>query len=356
MVEKSKSDFEREIRRNVQRFGGFYNAHTHGDRAFTYDDSYYDHEGLSISEIERLSLSGKQSLVWALHTGKAFTKECIEDRILRAIRTSIKYGVTRLDTTVDTTYNTGLKSLEVAEKLKTRFKDKFDLRIGAYNVSGFKDSAPERFEIFEEAAKKADFIVALAEKDRKPKHIGERQHNIYMLNLALELNKPVHFHVDQANIPEEKGMEQLLDDIHEVMDIHHRTSDYPVISAIHVISPSCYFEDRFQRLCDRLLEYKVEIICCPSAALSMRQHREYQTPIHNSIARVWDFALKGIPVKLGTDNINDVFVPASSPDLYDEVKDLANSLRVYNPRALAKLASGTELDNFDKERVKEAFD
>lgn len=348
-----KTDYEKEIRKFVRQFGGFFNAHAHGDRAFTYKDEYYTHvSGLSVSEIEKLSLTEKQGLVWVLHTGPAFDKECLRTRLTKLLEDSIKFEVTRLDSAIDVTYNTGLKPFEIAEKIKQEYKEKIDFRIGAYNVAGFKDSAPERFEIFEEAVKRADFIVALAEKDKKPEHIGERQHNVYMLKLGIEYKKPVHFHVGQANLPEDRGAELLFGDMNFVYDINYRLNKYPQNMLVHNISASCYSEENFQKHREQLIKYNLGVICCPSAAISMRQERKFQAPIHNSIARVWDFTLKGIPVYLGTDNINDVFVPSSTSDLYDEALYLSNSLRFYNPRILAKIACGKKLDEFDKGRIR----
>jgi cytosine/creatinine deaminase len=347
-----KSDYEAEIRRHASDFGGFFNAHAHADRAFTCEDKYYLHKGKSVSEIERLPLKAKQSLVWALHTGTAFELSCIEERLKRVIEDSMRYGVKRLDSCIDVTYNVNLKAWEIAEKLKREYAGRIDFRLGAYNVAGFKDSEPERFEIFEEAARRGDFIVALAEKDEKPGHIGERQHNFYMLNLGLRLGKPIHFHVDQANSPEEHLTETLLEDIHCVYDLEHRLEKYPEVKAVHVISPSCYGEERFQRLCDGLQKYGVGVIVCPSAGISMKINRDEDVPNHNCLARMWDFALREIPVALGTDNINDVFVPSSTPDMYDEVRDVSGHLRFYNPRILAKVACGKPLDDFDRGTIR----
>jgi len=352
---ETKSDFEKQVREYAREFGGFLNAHVHGDRAFTYNNEFYRNIGRNVSELDKLTLREKQSLVWAVHKGKAFHPECIEERMRRLIEDSIKYGVTRLDTTVDVTHNTRFVSFEIADKLKKEYSGKIGIKIGAYNVSGFKDSAPERFKIFEEAAQRADFLVALAEKDRKPGHIGERQHNAYMLNLSLKLNKPVHFHADQANVPEEHVTSALLEDMDYFFDVMHRTKTHPQISVVHFISPSCYSEEDFSKLCDGLLKHDLSVICCPNAGISMKQERSKSAPVHNSLARVWDLALKEIPVYLGTDNVNDIFVPASSPDVFDEVNNLANILRFYNPRVLAKVACGEKLDDFDRGTIRRAF-
>ncbi|MBU1135944.1 MAG: hypothetical protein ABIG37_02775 [Nanoarchaeota archaeon] len=350
-----KSDFEEEVRNYAESFGGFYNAHVHGDRAFTYEDKYLSHVGRNVADLSQLTLKEKQSLVWAIHTGTAFEPECIEERMRRVVEYSIRFGTKRLNTTVDVTYNTRFKSLEIAEKLREEYKDRLELKIGAYNVAGFRDDRHERAEIFEESAKRADFLVGLAEKDAKQRHIGEEEHNDYMLNLSFKLKKPIQFHVGQANVPDEKRTFDLLDSMRQVFDVHYRTKDYPNVDAVHVISPSCYSKEEFKKLVDKMLEYNVGLICCPSAGISMKQDSAQIAPVHNSLAKLWDFALAGVRVSLGTDNINDIFMPSSNCDLLDEVKCLSDVLRFYSPRILAKVACGKELDDFDKGTIKRAF-
>ena len=190
----AKGSFEEEVRGFCSRFSGIGNFHIHGDRAYTRRDKFYGHVGISVRDIDKLSLFAKQRLTWALHRGSAFESDCIVERMNRLIEESIRYGVNKIFTTVDVTYNTKFKSLDVAEQLKKQYAGRVDIQIGAYNPSGFKKRgiADGRFEIFEEAARRSDFLVALAEKDRGGVHIGERQHNWYMLNLAYKLNKPLH--------------------------------------------------------------------------------------------------------------------------------------------------------------------
>jgi len=353
--QEGKTSFEDHIKENSKGFGGFFNAHAHIDRAFTYEDKFYSHRDITLGYIEGCSLQEKQRLVWTLHVGSAFTPESIEARIRKVLNDSIKYGVSRIDSCIDVTYNTKLVGWEIARKLKKEYEGKIDFRIGVYNVAGFKKTEPERFKLFEEAAKTADFIVALAEKDRKAGHIGEREHNIYMLNLGIALNKPVHFHVGQSNSPEEKGDRLLFSCMDVVYRGIHRLDKFPRNIIVHDISITCCSEEEFNEHCEKLIEYNVGVICCPSAAISMRQNRKIIAPVHNSLARVWDLCLKGIPVYLGTDNINDVFVPSATPDLMDEVFVISNSLRFYNPWILSKLACGKELDDFDRGKIMTAL-
>jgi cytosine/creatinine deaminase len=349
---KPKGEFEREVRGFCSEFGGIVNAHVHGDRAYTRRDDYYSHVGVSVSDIDKLTLPEKQQLTWALHTGRAFEKDCIEERMRRMIDESIYFGVKQIFTTVDVTYNTKLKSLDVAEKLRDEYAGKLDLKIGIYNTSGFKEKglADERFELFEEASKRCDFLMGLAEKDRSKDHMGERQHNSYMLQLAYKTGKPAHFHVGQENRHTDNTLELLLDEIKEVQDVHLRVGfeDFPEIVAVHAISSSCKDHEMFDNVAYRMAQRNIGLICCPRAAISMLQDSSLYSPTHNSIAKVWDFAIKGVKIKgLGVDNLDDIFVPATSADVYDETEDLANSLRSYRQRILAKVMCGEDLDEFD---------
>jgi len=347
-----KSDFEKKVRDYAKEFGGAGNFHIHGDRAYTGRNEFYAGTGLSISEFGRMTLPEKQKLTWILHNSSAFGEDSIRERMTKMIEESMAFGVNKIYTTTDVTYNTKLKSFEVAKKLKEKFKGVVDIQIGAYNPSGFKtgEEFKDRFEVFEEAARESDFLMGLAEKDRQDGHIGERQHNWYLLNLAYRLKKPVHFHVGQENRPSDRTLDLLLGDLEQIQDLHLRVSpdEFPEVFAVHAISSSCVPKDEFDNLAKRMKERKVSLICCPRAAISMLQDSSVNAPIHNSIADVWRFAVNGVNIRgLGVDNLDDIYIPASSPDVYDEAEDLANSLRFYNTRIIAKVLCGVPLDPFD---------
>jgi len=348
----SKSDFERGVRKYCDEFGGIVNAHVHGDRAYTRRDEFYAKTGKSVSQLDRLTLSEKQQLTWILHNSPAFDRESLTERMTRLVEESIGFGVREIFTTVDVTYNTRLKSLEVAERLRADFADRIKINIGAYNPSGFRvgDEHRERFDLFEEAVKRADFLVGLAEKDRVEGHMGEPQHNWYLLKLAYEFGKPVQFHVGQENRPTDKTLELLLGNLEQFQDLCVRVSpeDFPKVDAVHAISSSCLPASDFDRVARKMEERRVGLISCPRAAVSMLQDSSLDAPIHNSIANIWRFAKNGVQVRgLGVDNVNDVYIPASSSDVYDEAEYLANTLRFSNERIIAKILCGEPLDPFD---------
>lgn len=128
--------------------------------------------------------------------------------------------------------------------------------------------------------------------------------------------------------------------------------DEPNIWLVHVISPSLYPEKRFQNLIEKIKAYNVGIICCPSAAISMRQLRPIKSPTFNSIARLLDMLAKGIHVRLGSDNIFDVTSPAGTIDLIDEVFVLSNVLRFYDQDIMAKLCAGKKINENEIEKIK----
>ena len=55
----------------------------------------------------------------------------------------------------------------------------------------------------------------------------------------------------------------------------------------------------------------------------------------------------GVRVQLGSDNIADVFVPASNGDMLTEVMMAAHGLRFYSPTVWAKIVTGHGLNSVD---------
>jgi cytosine deaminase len=101
------------------------------------------------------------------------------------------------------------------------------------------------------------------------------------------------------------------------------------------------------------VEHNVGVICCPSAAISMRQIRETMSPTFNSIARVLDMLAAGVQVRIGSDNICDITSPAGTPDLVDEIFVLCNAIRFYDLDILAKLGAGKSLSAEEISRIRE---
>lgn len=347
---RPSTPFYRELQGRVSALGGLHNAHLHLDRAGTLDEArrLLDPDTASLSS--SLSLPAKHSLIPTIHASREFGPGRLEERVAEYLEIMAECGTRQVDTLVDAGLELGgLEALDAFERLRERFRSRLELRIGAYNPLGFRDDEPERWKLFVEAARRADFLGSLPERDdrrRSPGHVGFDEHCRRLLGLATELGKSLHVHVDQVNHPLENGTERLLRVADEI-----GFPGEPRLWLIHAISPSTYDEPRFEALLRRLVERDVGVITCPSAAISMRQCRTVSTPTFNSIARVLEMSAAGVQVRVGSDNVCDMTSPAGSPDLVDEVFVLANAIRYYDVDFLAKLAAGVRLDRDDRDRL-----
>jgi len=353
------SPYDEMLLRAVASLGGFYNAHGHVDRADTLDADYLAHVGTSPLEAAGLPLTVKQNLTGDLHLGRAYKEADLRARMRRVIERLIGYGTAAFDTCVDVTPDIGedgMLAFRVASELKTEFAKRIRIQLAPNPIFGFKKGTG-RWEVFAKAAEQADFLSCLPEKDEivEPHNsdgrVGFRPHIRMVMELACKLRKPVHLHLDQANKPAEAGTETLLQGL-DWLD-QPQIPDYqgPAVWVIHMISPSGYDEPRFRRLTEGLLKHNVGVIVCPTAAISMRQLRPVQTPTHNSIARVLELCKLGIPVRLGSDNICDVFVPQGDGDMLTEIKMLGHAVRMPLPSVWAKLGAGHTLNQVDRATI-----
>ncbi len=350
----NESPYFTALRRKIEDLGGLFNAHLHLDRSGTLEGLQDFLQVGDPTEASSLSLSAKHSLIPDIHASHFYDPENLNRRANQFLDMMVGVGTTYVDTFVDVTAdNVGLTALQEFIKIKKNRQHELTFSVGAYSPLGFKDSEPERWDILVEGAAQADFIGALPERDDQadyPDHIGFERHCRQVLELGQELQKAIHIHVDQRNDPSERATERLVEVVKEC-GLPSSASDEPMLWVIHVISPSTYDNARFQSLLSSLIHYNIGVICCPSAALSMRQLRPHRTPTYNSIARILEMLAIGIHVRIGSDNMFDITSPAGTPDLVHELFVLSNALRFYDVDVLAKLGAGRRLNEQEREKV-----
>ena len=343
-----------ELEQRIAELGGIFNAHLHLDRAGTYHETVRMLEERGVRDGSILSLAGKHALIPMVHASKCYDPPELERRVDGYLQKMIAVGTRRADTVVDVTVDeVGLSALDTFLGLKERHHPQFDLRVGAYSPLGFRDDEPGRWALLETGAARADFIGLLPERDDTasyPDHIGFAESCRRAIRLAQETGKQLHIHVDQANHRHEDGAEIVVEVMRE-LDAGTAAPDEPFVWLIHLISPSTYEEPRFEALIGELAALNIGVICCPSAALSMRQYRKLQSPTFNSIARVLELVAGGVHVRLGSDNICDITSPMGTADLMDELFALANAIRFYDTDILAKLAAGQRLGEAERARI-----
>lgn len=350
-----RSPFFDRLRSTVAEYDGLFNAHLHLDRAYTLDPGHLGGASGGIERNSHISLQKKHGLISGLHASDAYKVESLRTRMSQAIDDLIHAGTAVADSVIDVTDDdVGMTALETANELARENADRIAFRTGSYNPFGFPTNRPERWKLLEEGAKIADFIGALPERDIRsayPDHIGYEESCVRVLDLARRTGKFVHVHTDQRNQPSENATEALVDIVRRE-GAPQSDDGAPMIWAVHAISPTTYDEKRFRRLVDGLLECSIGVICCPTAALGMRQLRPVMTPTSNSIARVLDFVARGVHVRLGSDNVADMCSPSTTADLLDEVMVLSAALRFYDIEVLARLAAGQALNQDERDRVR----
>lgn len=351
-----KTSFYEKFSNEVSRLGGFFNAHLHLDRAGTLDDSYMQSANYHILQNSHISLLKKHSMINALHAGVGFEKDNMYERVNFYLDQMVACNTRRADTMVDVTAdNVGLSVLLWLKDIQASRQSDIDLRLAAYSPFGFTDAEPQRWEIFSEGVALADFIGCLPEADDQddyPDHIGFMPHLERVLTLAQQHQKMVHVHTDQRNESTEHGTEQLITAV-ERYGAPVSKDGSPMVWAVHMISPSTYTEERFNKLVQGLLNNNIGVICCPSAAIGMRQLRPITSPTYNSIPRVLELLAAGVNVRIASDNVADICSPTTTADLNDEILVLSSALRFYQVDILAKISAGINLNETDKNIIKD---
>lgn len=280
----------------VKSYGGFVNAHLHLDRADTYKNP----------KISEKTIKEKQRLIYKEWRRSVFVIQQIAEKYLKwFVENNYRQAWTTADNEI------AAKALDCARK-----KIGFDLKIAAYSPTGINDEMLNR-------VKNSDYICGLPEVEAHFVKACEK-----LIDIAIDSDKELHLHIDQGNTPYSYQLETLC-------KIKPRNT-----WVIHAIAPSCYENKRFFKLVDEMLENDIGLICCPSAAIGMYQDRRIKAPLHNSIARLREMYEAGIKIRLGSDNICDIFSPSASPSLLTEIIIASNATRWYDVDAWALMASG----------------
>ncbi len=353
MERRFNTSYMAEVYRHAQEQGGLFNAHLHIDRAETLHATWDMMRDQGTGEESSLAIAQKHALIPTIHNSACYDPDALEERVQACVTRMAELGTRHAHTVVDVTPDrVATTAMDRLLNIAERSREQIDFRVGAYSPFGFPQDDSTGWQLIKSAAIKADFIGSLPERDDQmvyPDHIGFEASCRRILSLAFELGKDVHIHVDQKNHDREDHTERVIRIVREEGFIPK--DETPRIWLIHVISPSAYDESRFAAMAQALAELKIGVICCPSAAISMRQLRPVNAPTHNSIARVLELLVAGVHVRLGTDNVCDITSPAGTLDVMDEIFVLSNAVRYYDLEVMANLAAGTKVSRAARGRI-----
>jgi cytosine/adenosine deaminase-related metal-dependent hydrolase len=299
----------------IRERGGFANHHGHFDKAFLISP-----ENLVLSQSD-------MQKKWYLYRflKENYTYEDLYVRISMCVEGLISQGCRYTRTLVDADSIVKTLPLEVALDVKAAYKDRIRMDIGIQPLEGVVN--PDARQFFEKACERADFVGALPSRDRPQ----PEKHLDIVMKIAKELGKPLDVHVDQENNPDEDETELLA-----LKTIEHGLEGR--VFGVHCISLAAKSVETQERIIKVMLDAGLQVICCPSAALSMKA-LDRSAPLHNSIAPVPRLLERGVPVYLGVDNIADLFMPFVDGDMWVECRLLMEACRHYDMDAIVDIAT-----------------
>lgn len=303
----------------IQKKGGWVNAHAHADRAFTMNpdtlDIYRNH-----------SLQEKWDLVDAVK--KNASVDDYYRRMSQAIEVMLEQGVTVLGSFVDVDPVCEDRAIKGALKAREKYQGEIELVLANQVLKGVIE--PEARKWFDAAAEMVDIIGGLPKRDERDFGKG-KEHMELLLETGKKHNKLVHVHVDQFNTVEDTETELLAD-----LTLEHGMKGR--VAAIHSISLAAHPKEYRERVYAKLKKAEVMMIACPVAWIDSPRHETMQ-PFHNALTPVDELIAHGITVAIGTDNICDYMVPFCDGNMWQELSLLAAGNRFTDIDALVNIAT-----------------
>jgi len=303
--------------RMVAERGGFANYHNHLDKAYL-----ISLENLRLGQVD---MQKKWDLYRYLQEN--YTLDDLVTRISRGVDVMVGQGVRHLRTQVDASRVVGLLPIEAIEIVKEKYAGQIRIEVAVQPLSGVLD--PRDLAIVEQAAARADLMGGLPSRDRPT----PERHLDVVMGIAKDLGKRLDIHVDQENNPDEHECELLIQKVQQ----HGLEGRVTAIHAVSLAAQDTVTQDRVARA---FADLGIAVTVCPAAALSMRQ-LDKRGPLHNSIAPVVKLLEHGVTVRLGVDNIADLFMPITDGDMWFESRLLMEACRLYDLEAVADMACDT---------------
>lgn len=310
-------DVQADLLSQIQKKGGWVNAHAHIDRAYTVTE-----ENFHLSERQR-------SEKWVLNHELRLqsTVDQIYDRMARAIEHLLGQGVTALGSFIDVDFAIKEKSMVAAQRIREQYGKHIQLKFLNQSSYGLFDQSKDGLYWFNQGADFVDIIGGLLKADAG----REAEHLDILLGTAKRLNKMVHVHIDELNLPEEKETELLAK-----KTIEHGMQGRVV--GIHGISINCRPLKERRRMYKLMKQARMMMVACPVSWLNARRS-EQLAPIHNPFTPVDELITFDTPVAIGTDNIADIWMPWNTADMWLDMRALLEGCRIYDLDTLSDIAT-----------------
>ena len=309
--------------------GGFVNAHSHLDRAFTVTKE-------NMQSVVYNHLHQKWKYIDEYKSNA--TEEDFYNNITTAIRSQKNLLSSHIVSFIDIDPVVGTKAIDAAVRAKN-FAAMMGIgfKVACQTLKGIMTPETQRLIVDALEEDKIDIIGSLPGADKGL----EKKHMETVLMLGNIFEKRVHVHVDQLNTAKEKETEMLA---RVTMEMGMEGK----VSAVHAISLACHPKWYRKEVYKMSKDAGLSFISCPTAWIDARRTEEL-TPTHNAITPVDEMLENELIVALGSDNIHDVYKPYSTGDMRTEIKFLLEATHLYDKDTLIKIArhNGLEVAGFN---------
>jgi cytosine deaminase len=268
---------------------GFVEPHIHLEKAYL------------LSRMEQEAASLQDAIQMTADMKHGFTKEDMTARSMAVIREAVRSGVTHMRCHAEVDPILGLNAFEAAMELKEKVKHALDLQIVVFPQEGISKS-PGTAELMEEAMRLGgDVVGGITYQDA-----DLAAHLQFVFDLADKFGKPIDFHADFSDHPEQLA-------ISDIADRTIAAGMQGLVSAGHVTSLGSLERGQAAKVAERIKEADLHIMSLPATDLfingrgDQEKQRRGLTPI--SLLRE-----KGVNVVIGVNNVRNPFTPFGKAD------------------------------------------
>lgn len=304
----------------IRAAGGWVNTHAHIDRANILNEDNF----------KLVDGTLKQKWDYPDQYKRAASVDDIYQNMVVAIEDQVAQGVQAIGSFIDVDPIIEDKAIQAAKRLRENYADKIEIKFINQVVKGVLE--PEARKWFDIGAEFVDIIGGLPEKDQ-----GHEAEHLDVLFEAGKKNggKPLHVHVDQLNLPDQRDTELLVQ-----KTIEHGYQGK--VAAVHSISIGAQPREYRQKLYKQMADAGVMVVACPCGWIDNSWvaglDHDVIGPIHNAVTPVKEMVAAGVTVSLGTDNIQDIYKPFNDGDMWTELRFLLEAQRLYDLDTLTAIA------------------
>lgn len=302
-------------------FPGFVDAHTHLDKAFTWDRA----PNVRGEFWDAIELLGKDKDNW--------TAEDLYRRGTFALRCAEAHGTTALRTHVDTGLDWGLVSHQTMQRLREEWAGRIELQtVSLCGLESYMEPAGRKM-----AEITLQFPNALL--GGMPQMNPELQKQLdYFFDLAADMGASVDLHVDENGNPEAECLRYVAE------TVLRKEFPYPVTCG-HVCSLSVQDPARAASTIDLVKQAGINIISLPMCNLYLQGRPAESglrgTPRWRGVTLLHEMVAAGVPTACASDNVRDAFYAWGDFDMFEV---MVQSLRIAHLDSLP--ASACEMVTF----------